>query len=111
MVIDIIYILINKGVRVAIVKEGIETNNLTYKLLLGIFRSIAEMERKTIQERTKQSINALKEIKVDTREIRTKSGKCFGREEKTIHNLPQNFYKYYSKMINGEIKKLKWQNY
>lgn len=79
MVIDIIYILINKGVRVAIVKEGIDTNNLTYKLLLGIFRSIAEMERKTIQERTKQSINALKEIKVDTREIRTKSGKCFGR--------------------------------
>lgn len=104
--IEIIDTLIDKGVRVIIIKEGIDTSNSTYKLLLGIFGSIAEMERETIQERTKQSIEALKEIKADTGEIRTKSGKWFGREEKTIHDLPQNFYKYYNKMINGEITKV-----
>ncbi len=104
--IDIIDTLINKGVRVVILKEGIDTSNSTYKLLLGIFGSIAEMERETIQERTKQSIDALKEIKEHTGEIKTKSGKWFGREEKTIGDLPQNFYKYYNKMINGEITKV-----
>lgn len=104
--IDIIDNLINKGVRVVILKEGIDTSNSTYKLLLGIFGSIAEMERETIQERTKQSIDALKEIKEHTGEIKTKSGKWFGREEKTIGDLPQNFYKYYNKMINGEITKV-----
>ncbi|WP_283706411.1 recombinase family protein, partial [Clostridium perfringens] len=46
--IDIIDTLINKGVRVVILKEGIDTSNSTYKLLLGIFGSIAEMERETI---------------------------------------------------------------
>lgn len=104
--IEIIDILINKGVRVVILKEGIDTSNSTYKLLLGIFGSIAEMERETIQERTKQSIEALKEIKEGTGEIRTKSGKWFGREEKTIGDLPQNFNKYYNKMKKGEITKV-----
>lgn len=104
--IDIIDTLINKGVRVVILKEGIDTSNSTYKLLLGIFGSIAEMERETIQERTKQSIEALKEIKEGTGEIRTKSGKWFGREEKKINDLPNNFEKYYNKMINGEITKV-----
>ena len=104
--IDIIDTLINKGVRVVILKEGIDTSNSTYKLLLGIFGSIAEMERETIQERTKQSIEALKEIKEGTGEIRTKSGKWFGREEKTVNDLPNNFEKYYNKMINGEITKV-----
>lgn len=104
--IDIIDTLINKGVRVVILKEGIDTSNSTYKLLLGIFGSIAEMERETIQERTKQSIDALKEIKEGTGEIRTKSGKWFGREAKTINDLPQNFYKYYNKMKRGEITKV-----
>ena len=104
--IEIIDTLINKGVRVVILKEGIDTSNSTYKLLLGIFGSIAEMERETIQERTKQSIEALKEIKEGTGEIKTKSGKWFGREEKTINDLPNNFEKYYNKMKKGEITKV-----
>lgn len=104
--IDIIDTLINKGVRVVILKEGIDTSNSTYKLLLGIFGSIAEMERETIQERTKQSIEALKEIKEGTGEIRTKSGKWFGREGKTVNDLPNNFEKYYNKMMSGEITKV-----
>ena len=40
--------LVNKGVRVVIVKEGIETSNSTYKLLLAVFGGVAEMERETI---------------------------------------------------------------
>ncbi|MDU2049275.1 MAG: recombinase family protein [Clostridium perfringens] len=104
--IEIIDTLIDKGVRVVILKEGIDTSNKTYKLLVGIFGSIAEMERETIQERTKQSIDALKEIKEETGEIKTKSGKWFGREEKTVDDLPSNFEKYYSKMISKEITKV-----
>lgn len=80
--IDIIDTLVKKGVRVVIVKEGIDTNSSTYKLLLAIFGGVAEMERETIQERTQQSINALKETREETGEIKTKSGKWFGREEK-----------------------------
>ncbi|HII4398324.1 TPA: recombinase family protein [Clostridium perfringens] len=104
--IEIIDTLIDKGVRVVILKEGIDTSNKTYKILVGIFGSIAEMERETIQERTKQSIEALKEIKEGTGEIKTKSGKWFGREEKTVNDLPYNFEKYYNKMINKEITKV-----
>ena len=104
--IDIIDTLINKGVRVIILKEGIDTNSNTYKLLLGIFGAIAEMERETTQERTKQSIDALKEIKSSTGEIRTRSGKWFGREEITKNDLPKDFKKYYNKMLNGEITKV-----
>ncbi|WP_194190370.1 recombinase family protein [Clostridium chrysemydis] len=104
--IDIIDTLVKKGVRVVIVKEGIDTNSSTYKLLLAIFGGVAEMERETIQERTQQSINALKETREETGEIKTKSGKWFGREIKTKNDLPKDFEKYYNKMINKEISKV-----
>ncbi|MGU8481958.1 recombinase family protein, partial [Clostridium perfringens] len=87
--IEIIDTLVNKGVRVIVIKEGIDTNASTYKLLLAIFGGIAEMERETIQERTQQAVDALKEIKDNTGEIKTKSGKWFGREEKTVEDLPK----------------------
>jgi len=101
--IDIVEQLINKGVRVILVKEGSTT---TYKLLLGIFGAVAEMERETIQERTLQSIERLKEIKSNTGEVATKSGKWFGREEKKVSDLPKDFKKYYDKMLNKEITKV-----
>lgn len=104
--IDIIEQLINKGVRVIIVKEGIDTNSSTYKLLLAVFGGVAEMERETIQERTIQSIEALKVARKDIGEIKTKSGKWFGREEKTIEDLPKDFIKYYRKLSNKEISKV-----
>ncbi|RRQ31177.1 recombinase family protein, partial [Clostridioides difficile] len=81
--IDIIDTLVQKGVRVKILKEGIDTNNNTYKMLLGIFGAVAEMERETIQERTQQKIDQLKEDKKNTGEINTKSGKWFGRQKVT----------------------------
>lgn len=104
--IDIVEDLISKGVRVIIVKEGIDTSTTTYKLLLGIFGAVAEMERETIQERTLQSIERLKDIKSNTGEVATKSGKWFGREEKKVTDLPKDFRKYYDKMTNKEITKV-----
>ena len=104
--IEIVEQLINKGVRVILVKEGIDTSTTTYKLLLGIFGAVAEMERETIQERTLQSIERLKEIKSNTGEVATKSGKWFGREEKKVSDLPKEFKKYYDKMLNKEITKV-----
>lgn len=38
----------DKEVSVSIVKEGIDIDTSTYKLLLGIFKIVAEMERETI---------------------------------------------------------------
>ena len=104
--IEIVEQLINKGVRVILVKEGIDTSTTTYKLLIGIFGAIAEMERETTQERTLQSIERLKEIKSNTGEVATKSGKWFGREEKKVSDLPKDFKKYYDKMLNKEITKV-----
>lgn len=98
--IDIIEQLVNKGVRVIIVKEGIDTNSSTYKLLLAVFGGVAEMERETIQERVIQGIEKCKAIG------ETKTGRWFGREEKKAEDLPKEFKKYYDKMINKEISKV-----
>lgn len=98
--IDIIEQLVNKGVRVIIVKEGIDTNSSTYKLLLAVFGGVAEMERETIQERVLQGVEKCKATGV------TKTGKWFGREEKKADDLPREFKKYYKKMLNKEISKV-----
>lgn len=98
--IDIIEQLVNKGVRVIIVKEGIDTDSSTYKLLLAVFGGVAEMERETIQERVIQGVEKCKATG------HTKSGRWFGREEKQIEDLPKNFKKYYINMINKEITKV-----
>jgi DNA invertase Pin-like site-specific DNA recombinase len=87
----------NKGVKVVIVKEGINTDTSTYKLLLGIFGSIAEMERETIQERVNQGIEKCKITGT------TKTGKWFGRQELTADNLPKEFKKYYDRWKAKEI--------
>lgn len=104
--IDIIDQLIAKGVRVVILKEGIDTNNSTYKLLTAIFGAVAEMERETIQERTQQRIDQLKEDKEKTGQINTRSGKWFGRQEKQIDDLPKEFYKYYDMVNKKQITKV-----
>ncbi|MCC0784469.1 recombinase family protein [Clostridioides sp. ES-S-0108-01] len=106
--IDIIDVLVQKGVRVKILKEGIDTGNSTYKLLLGIFGAVAEMERETIQERTQQKINQLKEDKEITGKINTKSGKWFGRKKITKEDLEnkKEFVKYYSKIKDKSMNKI-----
>lgn len=98
--INIIEQLVNKGVRVIVVKEGIDTDSSTYKLLLAIFGGVAEMERETIQERVIQGVEKCKATG------HTKTGRWFGREEKQIYELPKDFNKYYLKMINKEITKV-----
>lgn len=98
--IDIIEQLVNKGVRVIILKEGIDTSSSTYKLLLAVFGGVAEMERETIQERVIQGVEKCKATG------ETKTGKWFGREEKQVEDLPKEFKKYYDKMIRKEITKV-----
>lgn len=98
--IDIIDQLVTKGVRVVIVKEGIDTESTTYKLLLAIFGGVAEMERETTQERVIQGVEKCKATGT------TKTGKWFGREEKKVSDLPKDFKKYYDKMVNKEISKV-----
>lgn len=98
--IDIIEQLVNKGVRVVIVKEGIDTNSSTYKLLLAVFGGVAEMERETIQERVIQGVEKCKATGT------TKTGRWFGREEKEVKDLPKDFKKYYIKMLDAEISKV-----
>lgn len=98
--IEIIDRLVSRDIRVIIVKEGIDTESSTYKLLLAIFGGVAEMERETIQERVRQGIERCKQTGT------TKTGRWFGRQEKTVDELPSNFKKYYDKMINKEITKV-----
>lgn len=95
--IDITEQLKNKGIRVVIVKEGIDTDTNTYKLLMGIFGSIAEMERETIQERVIQGVEKCKAIGT------TKSGRWFGRQEITAEDLPKDFKKYYDRWKAKDI--------
>lgn len=98
--IEIIDKLVSRDIRVIIIKEGIDTDSSTYKLLLAIFGGVAEMERETIQERVRQGIERCKQTGT------TKTGRWFGRQEKTVDELPSNFKKYYDKMINKEITKV-----
>lgn len=89
--------LVAKDVRVVILKEGIDTDTSTYKLLLGIFGSIAEMERETIQERVIQGVEKCRELG------KTKTGRWFGRQEVKVEDLPKDFKKYYDKWKAKEI--------
>ena len=98
--IEIIEQLKNKGVRVIVVKEGIDTQTTTYKLLLGIFGAISEMEREVIQERVIQGIEKCK------LNGKTKTGRWFGREKKKVEDLPKNFEKYYTQMEMQQITKV-----
>ncbi|WP_252249165.1 recombinase family protein [Clostridium sp. VAP23] len=97
--IDIIEQLVNKGVRVIIIKEGIDTNSSTYKLLVAVFGGVSEMESETIRERVIQGIEKCRATG------KTKTGKWFGRVDKKAEDLPKEFRKYYLKMINKEISK------
>lgn len=101
--IEILEYFINREVRVVILKEGIDTTTSTYKLLLGIFGAIAEMERDTIQERVTQRIDQLKEDK-ENGQINTKTGKWFGREEVTKDFIVRKHPKFesYLEMVNNK---------
>lgn len=98
--IEIMEQMVAKGVRVIVVKEGIDSETSTYKLLLGIFGSISELERETIQERVIQGIEKCKETG------KTKTNRWFGRAELTINDLPKSFFKYYEQMKTDVITKV-----
>lgn len=58
---------------------------------MGIFGSIAEMERETIQERVIQGVEKCKATGT------TKTGRWFGRQEISSEDLPKDFKKYYDR--------------
>lgn len=95
-----------KGVTVYFVKEGINTKGSSYKFLLTILGSVAEMERELIQERVAQRVSQLVNEKEETGNISTKSGKWFGRATKTVEELPKSFEKYYEQMKSNQINKV-----
>ena len=95
-----------KGVFVYFIKEGINTQGNSYKFLLTILGSVAEMERELIQERVIQRVSQLVEEKKKTGNIATKSGKWFGRSRKTRYELPKSFDKYYEQLKSKKINKV-----
>ena len=98
--------LSEKNITVYFVKEGFNTGGSTYEFLLTILGAVAEMERDLTQERVIQRISQILEIKNNTGDIATRSGKWFGREVKTKESLPKNFEKYYEQMKDGKISKI-----
>lgn len=96
--IEITQYFIDRGVRVKIIKEGIDTETATYKLLLGIFGAISEMERDTIAAQVQEGIDKCKELN------KTKTGVWFGQPKKTKNKLPKNFEKAYMQLkSNGGV--------
>lgn len=90
----------SKGVTVNFAKEGINTNGDGYKFILTILGAVAEMERENTVERVQQGVARCFETG------KTKTGVWFGRKEKEIDDLPKDFKKYYTKMVNKEISKV-----
>ena len=93
--IEICDYFVDRGVQVKILKEGIDTNTSTYKLLLGIFGAVAEMERDTIAQQVQEGVDKCKSTGV------TKSGNWFGQPKKTKKSLPKNFEKAY-RLLKGK---------
>lgn len=97
--IEICDYFVDRGVQVKILKEGIDTNTSTYKLLLGIFGAVAEMERDTIAQQVQEGVDKCKATGI------TKTGNWFGQPKKTKESLPKNFEKAYRllKIKGGDL--------
>ena len=102
--IEICDYFVKKGVQVRILKEGIDSSSATYKVMLAVGAAIADMERETIQERVIQSVESLKQIKEETGEIKTKTGKWFGREELTKEALLKKHPKFGKYLERTKLK-------
>ena len=90
--IEICDFFIERNVQVKILKEGIDTATSTYKLLLGIFGAVAEMERDTIAQQVQEGVDKCKATGT------TKTGNWFGQPKKTKESLPKNFEKAYKQL-------------
>jgi len=90
----------DKGVIVNFVKEGISTNGDSYRFLLTILGSVAELERERISELTRQGVERCFQTGS------TKTGKWFGGQWKRVDDLPKAFPKYYTQACDGVITKV-----
>ena len=102
---DLINYFTNNNIKVVFVREEIDTEDPKCRKLIKIFGNIAAIERANVIERTREKVEALKYERETTGEIKTKSGKWFGRQEKTKAELPADFKKYYNKMLRKQINK------
>jgi putative DNA-invertase from lambdoid prophage Rac len=77
-VVQLVNELVNQGVRIIIIHQGIDTNGKKLeghqKLILGIFSSLAEMERDLISLRTNEGLKVAKA-----------NGRIGGRRMGTLH--------------------------
>lgn len=92
---NLVYImeqLIRNGARVIILKEQIDTDNQTYKTLLSIVSAMGELEKSNKQH------NIIRGIERCKANGTTKTGRWFGREEKTVNDLPREFPRYYRRL-------------
>lgn len=92
---EIISYFSQKKITVYFVKEGFNSNGDSSKFLLTILGAVAEMEREMINQRVREGVEKAKIYG-------TKSGIPFGRPKREI---PENFEKYYKKMLLKEITK------
>lgn len=102
---NLVYImeqLIRNGARVIILKEQIDTDNQTYKTLLSIVSAMDELEKSNKQHNI---IRGIERCKVTGT---TKTGRWFGREEKTVNDLPREFPRYYRRLKGkgGDLTKV-----
>lgn len=92
---NLVYImeqLTRNGARVIILKEQIDTDNQTYKTLLSIVSAMGELEKSNKQH------NIIRGIERCKANGTTKTGRWFGREEKTVNDLPREFPRYYRRL-------------
>lgn len=68
--IEICDYFVERDVQVKILKEGIDTS--TYKLILGVFGAVAEMERDIIAQQVQEGVDKCKALGT------TKTGRWFG---------------------------------
>lgn len=94
--------LVSKGARVIILKENIDTSTTTYKTLLDIVGALNEIDKSNKQFKIIEGVERCRATG------KTKSGKWFGREEKSIEDLPREFFRYYKRLKEngGELSKI-----
>lgn len=94
--------LVSQGARGIILKEQIDTTTPTYKTLLDIVGALNEIEK------INKQYSIIKGVERCRATGKTKSGKWFGREEKTVEDLPREFSRYYKKLVEngGNLSKI-----
>jgi DNA invertase Pin-like site-specific DNA recombinase len=88
--IELFYEIEKKGVKIVSDKEHIDTSTATGRFLLGVFASLAQMERETMLERQREGI-----------ELAKAAGKYLGRPMKKIEGEAEVMEAYRADLIGA----------